>query len=97
MERLERIITKQRDIQTSYEAFRMLNDIEQGIFSEKYGAWAGTLHTALYLPKERSAWFALGGNRQPFIFSFQKWLQGEKLHATKIKGQINATDSFINV
>ncbi|WP_077603403.1 C45 family autoproteolytic acyltransferase/hydolase [Oceanobacillus sojae] len=96
MERLERIITKQKDAHTPYEAFRMLNDIEQGIFSEKYGAWAGTLHTALYLPKELSAWMALGGNRQPFIFSFRKWLQGNKLHATKIKGLINATDTFIN-
>ncbi|GIO21547.1 C45 family peptidase [Oceanobacillus sp. J11TS1] len=96
LERLERIHEKQQLVQTPYEAFRMLNDTEQGIFSEKYGSWAGTLHTALYLPRELSAWIALGGNRQPFIFSFKKWLQGNKLRATKIKGSLNATDTFIN-
>lgn len=95
-ERLERISAQQQTVQTPYEAFRMFNDLEQGIFSEKYGASAGTLHTAAYLPKDLSAWIALGSDRQPFIFSFKKWLLGEKLHATKIKGILNTTDSFIN-
>ncbi|MFD1065817.1 C45 family autoproteolytic acyltransferase/hydolase [Oceanobacillus locisalsi] len=96
MERLQKIEAKQQAIYSPYEAFRMLNDVDQGIFSEKYGAWAGTLHTALYIPSELSAWIALGGDRQPFVFSFRKWLQGDKLHATKVKGRINATNTFIN-
>ncbi|MFC4024640.1 C45 family autoproteolytic acyltransferase/hydrolase [Oceanobacillus longus] len=79
-----------------FQAYKMLNDTDKGIFSKKYGAWAGTLHTAAYLPKEMKAWFALGGNRSPLIFDFNKWLNGEKLNVTQIKGELDSTDTFIN-
>ena len=35
-----------------YQAFRIMNDTDKGVFSKKYGAWAGTLHTAVYFPKK---------------------------------------------
>ncbi|WP_337017878.1 C45 family peptidase [Oceanobacillus massiliensis] len=79
-----------------YEGYRLLNDTDNGIFSKKYGAWAGTIHTTAYLPKDRKAWIALGGDRRPLILDFEKWLQGEKLHFTKIRGELDAANGFIN-
>ncbi|WP_087973461.1 C45 family autoproteolytic acyltransferase/hydolase [Oceanobacillus rekensis] len=86
----------QTNVTDPYHAYQMLNDTDKGIFSKKYGAFSGTLHTAAYLPKEMKAWFALGGNRPPMIFDFGKWLNGEKLHATRIKGELDSTNAFIN-
>ncbi|WP_067724777.1 C45 family autoproteolytic acyltransferase/hydolase [Oceanobacillus damuensis] len=97
LRRQELMEGQQKNIADPYTAYRMLNDTDQGIFSKKYGAWAGTLHTAAYLPKEMKAWIALGGDRQPLIFDFSKWLNGDKLHATKIKGSLDSTNPFINI
>ena len=41
----------------------MMNGSDKGVFSKKYEAWAGTLHTAAYFPKSMKAWFAIGGNK----------------------------------
>ncbi|MFU0791800.1 MAG: hypothetical protein ACFWT6_17970 [Virgibacillus proomii] len=86
-----------RHVSDSYQAFRMLNDTDKGVFSEKYGAWAGTLHTALYLPKIQSTWLALGGNRKPFIFNFSQWLKGTNTRVKQIKGELNANQGFVNM
>ncbi|WP_407268581.1 C45 family autoproteolytic acyltransferase/hydolase [Radiobacillus sp. PE A8.2] len=80
-----------------YQAFRMLNDPEKEVFSSKYGAWSGTLHTAAYIPGEKKAWFAIGGNRMPIIFDFNKFLEGEKIPIKKIKGVLDYDIPFINM
>lgn len=80
-----------------YVAYKMMNDIGRGIFSTKYGAWAGTLHTAMYLPKEMKVGLGLGGNRLPLMMDFRKWLNGERMQAVRIKGELESKDSFINV
>ncbi|GLO65490.1 MULTISPECIES: C45 family peptidase [Oceanobacillus] len=97
MERLDKISSQQTSVQNPYEAYQLLNNLEKGIFSKKYGAWAGTLHTAAYLPKDLKAWIALGANRPPLIFDFQKWLDGQPFHATKIKGVLDTDEQFVNV
>jgi len=80
----------------AYEAFRILNDSSKGVFSKKYGAYSGTLHTACYLPNELQVWFSLGENLRPVIFDFQKWLNGQKLYVKKVKGKLDAKSGFIN-
>ncbi|WP_138416270.1 C45 family autoproteolytic acyltransferase/hydolase [Aquibacillus sediminis] len=85
---------KQKDV---YHAFRMLNDKEKDVFSPKYDAWSGTLHTAAYLPQERKAWFAIGANRMPVIFDFNRFLQGEKINIKQIKGMLDYDTPFINM
>ncbi|MFD1851298.1 C45 family autoproteolytic acyltransferase/hydolase [Oceanobacillus bengalensis] len=97
VERLSRIKKQQNTVNNAYHAYQMMNDTEKGIFSKKYGAWAGTLHTAAYLPKEMKAWFALGGDRKPLILDFHKWLEGDKLHATKIRGELDSNSPFVNM
>ena len=78
-------------------AFQMMNSTDKGVFSKKYGAWAGTLHTAGYFPNSRSAWFALGGDKRPVIFDFDQWLKGEKINIKRIRGELDTTIPFVNM
>ncbi|MEK4427445.1 C45 family peptidase [Solibacillus sp. FSL K6-1523] len=78
------------------EAFELLNGVERGVFATKYGAWDGTLHTAGYIPSERKAIFALGGDTLPVLIDFEAWIQGKRLALTKLKGALDAKDGFAN-
>lgn len=78
----------------AYEAFRLLNDSEQGVFSTKYSTASGTLHTASYLPHSLEVGFAIGPDRMPLMFNFQEWLNGKRLLAKRINGRINTHFPF---
>ena len=97
LSRAETIRSQTEGIQSVYDAFRLLNDTDKGVFSKKYGAWAGTLHTAAYLPQELKAWYSLGGDRKPVIIDFQKWLEGENIYIKRIKGELEAKTTFVNM
>lgn len=84
-------------VSNSYDAFRMMNDSDKGIFSSNYGAWAGTLHTASYHPNELKAGFALGGDKKPLLIDFGKWLDGEDFNITRIRGSIPSSAAFVNM
>lgn len=88
---------KQSDDLDVYEAFRILNDKEEGIFSSKYDAWSGTIHTSAYIPRERKALFSIGPNRMPVIFDFNRFLEGEKIMVKQIKGTLDYDKPFINM
>lgn len=79
------------------EAFRFMNDPEQGVFSKQYKSWAGTIHTSAYLPKEKQAWLALGENREPTIFDFSRWLQGENIATSKVYGAVDTDIGFAHM
>jgi predicted choloylglycine hydrolase len=81
----------------AYQAFQMMNNTDKGVFSSKYGAWAGTLHTAAYFPMEMKAWFSLGGDQKPVMFDFQKWLDGERILVKQIKGKLESDSPFVNM
>lgn len=81
---------------TFMQAFNVLNRIDGGVFATKYGAWDGTLHTAAYLPHRLTATIALGGNVKPVPIDFQKWLDGEQLMLTKLKGTLESKTGFAN-
>lgn len=95
--RFKEMNEQQYYINDSYEAFKMMNDMDGGIFSTNYGAWSGTLHTALYDAKKLLAGFAIGGNRLPYMISFMDWLQGKKLNVKKINGKIKSNVPFIHM
>src|SRR5699024_12262883 len=63
--RLEAIEQKEHDRMEAKEAYRMLNDSNGGVFSDKYKDSAGTIHTSAYFPKEKQAWVALVGDQAP--------------------------------
>lgn len=96
LERYDAISTQQDMINSPYAAYQLMNDENRGVFSKKYGAWAGTIHTAAYLPEDMQAWISFGHNRLPIIFDFEKWLQGTNLNIKQIKGQLDSTNGFIN-
>lgn len=95
--RLDTIHQQQESISGAYEAFRLFNDTNQGVFSELYSSWAGTIHTSAYLPGEMKAWIALGGNQEPTILDFAKWLAGEDIEKERIMGVIDTTIPFVHM
>ncbi|WP_449539169.1 C45 family autoproteolytic acyltransferase/hydolase [Ferdinandcohnia sp. Marseille-Q9671] len=79
------------------EAFRLLNDTDKGVFSKLYGSWAGTIHTSAYFPKEMVAWAALGGDQQPIIFDFSKWVKGTNFPEERVEGEVDTEIPFVNM
>lgn len=80
-----------------YTAYQLLNDKEKEIFSSKYDASAGTIHTSAYIPRERKALFAIGGNQMPVIFDFNRYLEGERINVKQIKGILDYHTPFVNM
>lgn len=95
--RKQKIEGQQGSYSNVYEAFRILNDRDKEVFSNKYNAWSGTLHTAAYLPHEKKAWFAIGSDRMPLIIDLDSFLKGEKLNLKRIKGKLEFDTPFINM
>ncbi|MUK90534.1 linear amide C-N hydrolase [Ornithinibacillus sp. L9] len=95
--RQQTIREHQENTTDAYKAFQIMNNTDKGVFSPKYGAWAGTLHSSGYFPKDMRAWFAIGGDQYPVNIDFGRWLTGEKLLVKKIKGKLNTEASFVNM
>ncbi|GAB3042798.1 C45 family autoproteolytic acyltransferase/hydolase [Virgibacillus ainsalahensis] len=91
------VMKQQAGTMDAYQAFRMLNDTDRGVFSDKYKQWAGTIHTSAYFPKQKKAGFALGGDREPLMFDFEKWLQGDNITAKRILGEVNTEVPFVHM
>lgn len=96
-QREENIMNKQQHTTSSYEAFKIMNSLDEGIASTKYDASAGTIHTSVYIPKTLKTLFVIGLDRKPVIFDFKKWLQGENINITKIKGELDFDKPFVNM
>jgi len=96
-QRMHAMQERERDIADAYQAFRMLNDPENNVFSKKYKNWAGTIHTAAYFPKDKKVWFALGGNREPLTFDFENWLKGEDIQIRRVLGMVDTDLPFIHM
>lgn len=96
-QREQNILTYQTGQNNAYEAFRVMNDPKYNIFSFKYDAAAGTLHTAVYLPKTLQAWIAIGAKKKPAIFNFNNWLQGKDTPIIKLRGEIEYPKGFANM
>lgn len=97
-QRRQQVIKQQQNtITDAYKAFRMMNDTDNDVFSNKYDAWAGTLHTATYFPKEMKVGFALGGDQLPLILDFNDLLQSKKTKTKQIKGSLDTKSHFVNM
>lgn len=73
---------------TSDEAYHFFNDTNSPLFLKNYQQYFGTLHTILLMPKELRAIIGIGGNAQPVMISFEKWLQGEYFRS-RLSGTID--------
>ena len=96
-QRLDVIERKQHDLTGAQDAYRMFNDSNGGVFSDKYKDWAGTIHTSAYFPKEKQVWFALGGDQNPVIFDFANWLQGGTITTKRITGEVDTALGFVHM
>ncbi|MGM0778500.1 MAG: C45 family autoproteolytic acyltransferase/hydrolase [Bacillota bacterium] len=97
MRRLDVMKSRQDGRLDAHDAFRLLNDSDKGVFSDLYGSWAGTIHTSAYLPGEMKAWFALGGDREPVVFDFRGWLEGEDIKMNRITGEVDTDIPFLHM
>jgi predicted choloylglycine hydrolase len=95
--RLEIIQEQKESITEASQAFRLLNDSDKGIFSDLYSSWAGTIHTTAYLPREMKAWIALGGDQEPIVFDFAKWLEGQDVELERITGDVDTDIPFVHM
>ncbi|USK31757.1 C45 family autoproteolytic acyltransferase/hydrolase [Bacillus sp. F19] len=73
---------------TASEAFTFFNSRSSVIFKKEYHNWAGTLHTAVYIPKSLQVLIGVGGDTQPLVFSFKEWLKGKDSYLKKIRGTL---------
>ncbi|AXI08573.1 linear amide C-N hydrolase [Oceanobacillus sp. 143] len=95
--RLNAILEQKDGATDAYTAFRMMNDTDKGVFSKEYKSWAGTIHTSVYLPKERQAWIALGGDQEPVKFDFATWIQGKDIQEKRIYGEVDTNLGFAHM
>lgn len=79
------------------EAFQLLNGTENGVFSNLYGQWAGTIHTSGYFPSKLEAWLAIGGDQQPVKFDFAAWLNGEDFPISEVAGIVDTDIPFVHM
>lgn len=90
-------IIQDKENADAHDAFRLMNDTDKGVFSDLYGSWAGTIHTSAYFPNDMKAWIALGGDREPVVFDFAKWLEGEDVVLEKIMGEVDTEIPFVHM
>ncbi|WP_153462049.1 C45 family autoproteolytic acyltransferase/hydolase [Sediminibacillus terrae] len=97
-ERRKGIIDGERQaFKNGYDAFRLMNDSDKGVFSDQYRNWAGTIHTSAYFPREMKAWFALGGDQEPTEIDVKEWLDGEDYPKQRIHGEVNTDIPFVHM
>lgn len=96
-QRMTAIKQQKNSVTNAYQAFRLLNDEDKGVFSKNYKSWAGTIHTAAYFPKEKKTWLALGGNREPYMFDFSEWLNGTNVNTKRVLGGVDTTIPFLHM
>lgn len=96
-QRLEAIKQKQAETTDVYKAYRLFNDKDKGVFSSDYKSWAGTIHTSVYLPKDKQMWFSIGGDQKPTVFDFGAWLEGQELATQKIHGKVDTDIGFAHL
>ncbi|WP_163582057.1 C45 family autoproteolytic acyltransferase/hydolase [Gracilibacillus saliphilus] len=83
------ILRKQKESLSKAEAYQVLNNTENEVFSEKYLQSAGTLHTTIYDVDSMDVGIGLGSNRVPTIFSFGEWLKGRNTWIKRVRGEIS--------
>ncbi|QAS52010.1 C45 family autoproteolytic acyltransferase/hydolase [Halobacillus litoralis] len=97
MKRMDVINSNRDQLKDAYEAFRLMNDTNRGVFSKLYSNWAGTIHTSGYLPQKLRSWFALGGDQQPVELDFMNWLEGKDICERKIYGEVDTDLPFAHM
>lgn len=68
--------------------YKSFNDENSPLFSNRYEDFFGTLHTVVYCPENLSVIVGVGGNCEPYTFSFQEWMLGKEVLPQAMDGVI---------
>lgn len=68
--------------------YKSFNDENSPLFSNRYEDFFGTLHTVVYCPEDLSVIVGVGGNCEPYTFSFQEWMLGIEVLPEAMEGVI---------
>lgn len=71
--------------------FRLLNKSDSPAFHHGYTSGAGTLHTIVCSPKDKTFLVGVGGDAQAMRLDLNSWSRGENLLFRSIKGQLGGT------
>lgn len=71
--------------------FRLLNNSDSPAFHHGYATGAGTLHTIVCSPKDRTILVGIGGDAQPVKLDINSWSKGTNLPVHVIEGQLGGT------
>ncbi|RWZ60343.1 linear amide C-N hydrolase [Halobacillus fulvus] len=88
-ERFDKIEQQVPSIRTVFDAYQFLNHTEHSIFSKRYRQWSGTIHTACYENRNLHLLFGLGGDTNPVVIDFKKWLAGQQTNLKKVIGRLD--------
>ncbi|MBM7633241.1 C45 family autoproteolytic acyltransferase/hydolase [Geomicrobium sediminis] len=90
-------LMKNSGVNSPEEAYQLLNNPEEDVFSLKYTSWSGTIHTSLYEPEKLRASIGIGGNQKPYTFDFHDWLEGNDLNLAKLEGIVDTELPFVHM
>ncbi|WP_252311887.1 C45 family peptidase [Sinobaca sp. H24] len=76
------------------DLFYLFNHDGQGIYTNDYRNWSGTIHTAVYEPASLSIYVGIGGNRPPVKIPFREFLNRERIYIKTIKGKMDTDLDF---
>lgn len=76
------------------DLFYLFNHDGQGIYTNDYRNWSGTIHTAVYEPASLSIYVGIGGNRPPVKIPFREFLNNERIYIKTIKGKMDTDLDF---
>lgn len=83
---LQNLISIEKEEPSHY--YKIFNNEQSPLFSNHYEAFFGTLHTVVYCPEDLSIIVGVGGDCEPFKYSFEKWMEGRESLPGKIEGKI---------
>ncbi|RQW21808.1 acyl-CoA--6-aminopenicillanic acid acyltransferase [Bacillus sp. C1-1] len=95
--RLDVLKKNQQTAMSAKEAYHLFNAANNGLFSDLYDSWAGTIHTSVYFPSSLQAWFTLGPDQEPTRIDFKKWVEGVPIALGQITGTIDTNVPFLHM
>ncbi|MFB4214079.1 C45 family autoproteolytic acyltransferase/hydrolase [Shouchella sp. JSM 1781072] len=95
--RMDVLAQHQKERLPAKQAYTLFNAADQGLFSDLYDSWAGTIHTSVYFPKSLHAWFTLGPDQDPTVIHFEEWLRGNDLPYQQLTGMIDTDVPFLHM
>lgn len=90
---MDKLFSSSDDLLSVYKG---MNDSNYGIYAHDYHLDDGTIHTAIYEPRNLLATFSFSSNRLPVSINFKEWLEDKPLKLKSIRGRSIKEISYLN-